>query len=125
MKVIITAINNNIDQPFNPRFGRSDYFILVETETGEWEAFENPAASARGGAGPQAVQFIAGKGVEAVVSGRYGPSAFTALEAAGIKSYIADEGTVKEVLEKFQAGKLEAVSAPTGQGLHGREPGNS
>jgi predicted Fe-Mo cluster-binding NifX family protein len=122
MKVVITAISNKIDGSFNPRFGRSDYFILVETETGAWEAFENPAASARGGAGPQAVQFIAEKGAEAVISGRYGPSAFTALEAAGIKAYIAAESTVKEVLEKFLADELESVGAPTGQGLHGAEP---
>jgi predicted Fe-Mo cluster-binding NifX family protein len=122
MKVIITAINNDIDQPFNPRFGRSDYFILFETETGEWEALKNPAASARGGAGPQAVQLIANKGAKVVISGRYGPSAYTALETAGIEAYIASEGTVKEVLDKFQAGQLKSVSAPTGQGLHGVEP---
>jgi len=122
MKVVITAISNNIEQSFNPRFGRSDYFILVETETGAWEAFENPAASARGGAGPQAVQFIADKGAEAIISGRYGPSAFTALEAAGIKAYIAAESTVKDVLDKFLADELESVGAPTGQGFHGAEP---
>ena len=122
MKVVITAISNNIEGSFNPRFGRSDYFILVETETGAWEAFDNPAASARGGAGPQAVQFIANKGAEAIISGRYGPSAFTALEAAGIKAFIAAESTVKDVLDAFLAGKLESVGAPTGQGFHGKEP---
>jgi predicted Fe-Mo cluster-binding NifX family protein len=119
MKVIISAINDKIDQAFNPRFGRSDYFILVETETKAWEALANPAASAAGGAGPQAVQFIAAKGVEAVISGRYGPSAFTALDAAGIKAYIAKQGTVSEVLEKFLADELENVNSPTGSGLHG------
>ena len=104
MKIIITATSNKIDQPFNPRFGRTDYFILVDSETREWEAFSNPAADARGGAGPQAVQFITEKGAEVVISGRYGPSAFTALEAAGIKAYIAAEGTVNEVFEKYLAG---------------------
>ena len=121
MKVIISAISNKIDQSFNPRFGRSDYFILVETETRAWEAFANPATNARGGAGPQAVQFIADKGTEAVISGRFGPSAFSALEAAGIKTYIANQGTVNEVLESFLADELEDVSAPTGNGLHGAE----
>ena len=121
MKVIITATNNNIDSPFNPRFGRSDYFILVETDTGEWEGFPNPASNARGGAGPQAVQFIADKGGEAVISGRYGPSAYTALQAAGIKAYVfTNEGTVKKALEEYNRGELELVNAPTGRGFHGR-----
>lgn len=120
MKIIITAISDKIDQPFNPRFGRSDYFILIDSETGEWQALANPAVDARGGAGPQAVQFIANQGVEAVISGRYGPSAYTALEAAGIQTFIASSGTVNEVLQKFQAGQLEQVSNATGPELHGK-----
>jgi predicted Fe-Mo cluster-binding NifX family protein len=119
MKIVISATNTDIDQAFNPRFGRCEYFILVDTETQDWEALANPAADATGGAGPQAVKFIAGRGAEAVVSGRYGPSAFTALDAAGIKAYIATDGSVKEVLDHFLADKLPCVTGPTGGGLHG------
>ena len=122
MKVIITAITDNIEQSFNPRFGRSDYFILVDTERKDWQAVQHDEASEPGGAGPQAVQFIADKGANAVISGRYGPSAFTALNAAGIEAFIAKQGTVNEVLDQFLADELESVSAPTGQGFHGAEP---
>jgi predicted Fe-Mo cluster-binding NifX family protein len=120
MKIIITATSNKIDQPFNPRFGRADYFILFDSETRKWEALPNPAADARGGAGPQAVQFIADKGAEAVISGRYGPSAFSALQAAGLQAYIAEDGTVNEVLDKFLAGELESTTTATGPELHGK-----
>ena len=65
MKIIITADGNKMDQTFNPRFGRAEYFILVDSDTQEWEAFSNPAADARGGAGPQAVQFINSKNPDA------------------------------------------------------------
>ena len=118
MKIIITANSDKIDQPFNPRFGRAEYFILVDSDTREWEAFSNPAADARGGAGPQAVQFIDRKKPEVVISGRYGPSAFTALEAAGIKAYLASSGTVSEVLQQFLDGQLEQAGAATGTGMH-------
>ena len=121
MKIIITATGDQTNQPFNPRFGRCDYFILVDSETREWEALRNPAASASGGAGPQAVQFIADRGAKAAISGRYGPSAASALKAAGIKAYIAENGTVDEVLEKFLAGELESVDTATGPSLHGKE----
>jgi predicted Fe-Mo cluster-binding NifX family protein len=121
MKIIITANGNTIDSAFNPRFGRSDYFILVDTTTNQSQGFENPAANAAGGAGPQAVQFIANKGAKAVISGRYGPSAFTALDAAGISAYVYEgQGMVRDAVEQFQAGKLEMVNAPTGRGFHGR-----
>jgi len=120
MKIIITATSAQMNQPFNPRFGRCDYFILIDSVTREWEALSNPAASASGGAGPQAVQFIADRGAKAAISGRYGPSAASALKAAGIKAYIAENGTVDEVLEKFLAGELESVDTATGPSLHGR-----
>ena len=119
MKIIITADSNKIDAPFNPRFGRADYFILVDRETKAWEAFVNPAADARGGAGPQAVQFIVNQGVDVVISGRYGPSAYTALEAVNVKAYIAKDGTVSQVLEQFLDGQLEQVSEASGPGFHG------
>jgi len=120
MKIAITALGNTMEADFSPRFGRCAYFIIVDTETQAWEALPNPAANASGGAGPQAIQFITNQGVEAVVSGRYGPNAFAALEAAGLQAYIADLGTVGEVFTKFLAGELEQVKAATGPELHGR-----
>jgi predicted Fe-Mo cluster-binding NifX family protein len=120
MKVIITASGDNIDQAFSPRFGRADYCILIDDTTRAWEAFPNPAVDARGGAGPQAVQFIADKGAEVVISGRYGPSAFGALEAAGIQAFIADRGTVSQVFEQYLAGELESTNTATGPELHGK-----
>ena len=119
MKLIITANGDKLEHPFNPRFGRADYFILIDTETQESQALANPAADARGGAGPQAVQFIANQGAEAVISGRYGPNAFSALEAAGIQAYVANDGSVQDVLKQFLAGELEQVGAATGPELHG------
>ncbi len=119
MKIIITASSNKIEQPFNPRFGRAEYFMLVDSDTHKWEAFSNPAASARGGAGPQAVQFIDSKKPDVVISGRYGPSAYAALEAAGIKAYIATDGTVSEVLKQFFDGQLEQAVGSSGPGMHG------
>lgn len=119
MKIAITASGNSIEHPFNPRFGRADHFILVDSETREWQALPNPAADARGGAGPQAVQFITRQGAQAIISGRYGPNAFSALEAANIRAYIASEGSVNEVLQQFLDGQLEQASAATGEELHG------
>ena len=119
MKIAISASGNTIESPFNPRFGRCDYFLFYDTDAEAWEAFPNPAAGARGGAGPHAAQFIINQGVEVVISGRYGPNAFTALDTAGVKSYLATAGTVLEAQGKFIAGDFEPITAPTGPELHG------
>jgi predicted Fe-Mo cluster-binding NifX family protein len=120
MNIAITASGTNLEAPFSPRFGRCDTFILIDSETREWQTLPNPAGSARGGAGPQAAQYITNQGAQVVISGRYGPSAFTALQTAGIQTYLAKSGTVNEVLEQYLAGELESTSAPTGPELHGR-----
>ena len=118
MKLAISSNDGKFDTPFSSRFGRCQYFIFVDTETREWEAKANPAVNARGGAGPQAVQFLANNSVEATITGRYGPNAFSSLDAAGIQAFEADEGTPEELLEAFLAGSLKQVNAPTGPGLH-------
>lgn len=90
----------------------------MNTDTREWESKPNPAADARGGAGPQAVQFLSDAGVEASITGRYGPNAFTTLKTAGIRAYIADAGTPEELLDRFIAGTVEEVNAATGGEMH-------
>lgn len=118
MKIAISSHDGKFVSPFSARFGRCEFFVFIDTETRAWESKANPAASARGGAGPQAVQFLSDNGVEATITGRYGPNAFTALEAAGIQAFEGDEGTPEELLDKFLAGQLKQVNAATGPELH-------
>ncbi|MFA9403595.1 MAG: NifB/NifX family molybdenum-iron cluster-binding protein [Anaerolineales bacterium] len=119
MKLAITVNTPLINSPLEHRFGRCSYFLVIETETHAWESLPNPAAEASGGAGPQAAQFLANQGVDAVVSGDYGPKAFTALASAGIQMYSVQEGQAEALLEDFLNGNLERVTESTGEQRHG------
>jgi len=119
MKLAITGGTPQFETPLERRFGRCAYFIIVDTETRAWEAFPNPAAEARGGAGTQAAQFLANQGVEAVVSGDFGPNAFTALDAANIQMYSAQEGQADTLVDDFLAERLVRVTGSTGPAHHG------
>ncbi|MGD8855638.1 MAG: NifB/NifX family molybdenum-iron cluster-binding protein, partial [Chloroflexota bacterium] len=59
----------------------------------------------------QVVQFLSDREVEATIAGRYGPTAFSALDAAGIVAYVADGGTPEELLDKFLANELVQVKS--------------
>src|SRR4030042_2085859 len=85
MKIAITATGPALDAEIDPRFGRCQYFVIVDPETMQFEAVENSSAVAGGGAGVSTAQMIVGKGVEAVLTGNCGPNAYQVLSAAGVK----------------------------------------
>lgn len=121
MKIIVTASSPDLKSNVDTRFGRGANFILVDPETLEWQAYPNPGVSASGGAGTLAAQFAANQQASAIISGDFGPNAYDALQAAGISMYLlGDCATVMEAVERYKAGGLERVDAPTSQGHHGR-----
>jgi len=124
MKLAISISGNTLDSPYDPRFGRAASFCIVDTETNKWEAFDNPALSASGGAGVQASQFLSKHGVQAAVSGAFGPNAFDTLAAAEIKMYLApgnEAHTAAEIFEMFKAGQLTKAEAAAHAGHHGAQ----
>lgn len=119
MKVAVSSSDGKVNTPFSPRFGRCEYFVILDTETGAWEAISNPGAAASGGAGATVVQFLAKQKVNVTITGKYGPTAFKALEAAGIQGYEAASGTPEELARQYLAGELKQVYAATGPSRHG------
>ena len=112
MKVAVSAVGNNLDAQLDPRFGRCQYFIFVDTESMEFDAVPNESANAMGGAGIQAAQNVANMKAEVVLTGNMGPNAFQTLSAAGVKIFIGVTGTVKDAVEKFKADELKGTPAP-------------
>jgi predicted Fe-Mo cluster-binding NifX family protein len=119
MKIAISANSGDPDAAFSARFGRCRCFLVADPDLEDWQEVENPAIDAQGGAGTQVVQHLANLGVGAVISGRYGPNAYEALQAAGMDAYLADSGSPRQLLVDCQAGRLKPASGPTGRGFHG------
>jgi predicted Fe-Mo cluster-binding NifX family protein len=110
----------DLDAAIDPRFGRGAYFLVVDGETMTWQAEPNAGVNASGGAGVQAAQFAVNQKVEAVISGDFGPNAFSALNAAGLPMYLLGTGkTARDVVADFKAGRLQQVGAATQAGHHG------
>jgi predicted Fe-Mo cluster-binding NifX family protein len=113
MKICVTAMAGDLNAQIDPRFGRSQYFVIVDSDTLAFEALPNEAMNAPGGAGIQAAQAMVNKGVDAVISGNMGPNAFQVLSTAGVKIATGAYGTVKEAVELYKSGKLSETSAST------------
>ena len=113
MKIVVSANGADMDAPASSVFGRCPVYIFVDTETGAYEAVENPAANAAGGAGIQAAQFVIDRGAKAVVTGRVGPKALDVLQAAGVLLHLVTEGSVRAAVDQFKADKGQVASEAT------------
>jgi predicted Fe-Mo cluster-binding NifX family protein len=123
LKVCLSSTADNLDGQLDPRFGRCAYLLIVDTDTLQFEAISNTASAATGGAGIQAAQTIINKKVKAVITGNIGPNAFKALSAAGIEVLIVAPEKIRDIIEKFQSGKLKNTAAPTVEGHAGTQHG--
>ncbi|MBN1554098.1 MAG: NifB/NifX family molybdenum-iron cluster-binding protein [Phycisphaerae bacterium] len=112
MKIAVTATEPSLDAKVEPRFGRCPYFLIVDSDTLEFEAVENPNVMLGGGAGIQSAQMIAQKGATHVLTGNCGPNAHQTLSAAGIRVMIGCSGVIRDVVEQFKNGQLQAADQP-------------
>ena len=113
MKICITAEADNLDAQVDMRFGRCQYFIIVDPKTQEFEAVQNPNITAMGGAGVQSGQLVAGRNVKAVLTGNVGPNAFQTLQASGVEIITGVSGKVKDAIENYNKGELKPTQGPS------------
>lgn len=123
MKIAVSAAGNTLDAPVDPRFGRCANFLIVDTDNSTFEAFGNDAGALGGGAGIQAAQFVASKGVSGVVTGNVGPNAMRTLSAAGVKVYTGATGSVADAVKAFNEGKLSGTNGATVEDHYGMQGG--
>jgi len=107
MKIGVTSTGKDLNAQVDPRFGRCQYFLIIDSETMNFEIIPNESAMASGGAGIQAAQMIAKTGTKVVLTGNVGPNAFQTLSAAGIKVVTGVDGTVKDAIERYKQGELK------------------
>ena len=119
MKVAITTTGEDLSGPVEPHFGRCPRFIVVDSETMDFEVVQNTAVSSAHGAGIAAAQLVASRGVKAVLTGNVGPNAYSALSSAGIKIVTGVSRTVGDAVKRFSSGELQSISGPTVGGHFG------
>ena len=117
MKLIVPVENKSLDAPVCPSFGRTPLYVLFDTENGNHEFLDNAAAASQGGAGIKAAQMLVDSGAAAIITYRCGENAAQVLNAAGVKMYKAQDGSVKDNIAAFKEGKLSLLTE-THPGFH-------
>jgi len=99
----------------DPRFGRCEYLLFVDTNNMNVDAWANEYKDMSGGAGTQTASFVAAKGVRAVLTGSCRPKAMDVLRSENIEVYTAQTGIVQQVAELFNKGNFTATTVGNSQ----------
>lgn len=124
MKLILPVESESLDAPVCPSFGRTPLFAWFDTEQGTHGFIDNQAAAGQGGAGIKAAQLLADNGAEVLITCRCGENAAEVLNSAGIQMFKAQNGSVAQNIEAYQAGKLSLLTE-IHAGFHHHGGGNS
>ncbi len=109
MKIVFTAKGSNMDAVMDPRFGRTEYFVIFDEDTKSVESFDNSSIEGDAhGAGPKTAQKLAEYGADVLITGNGpGGNAATVIKTTGTEVYIgAGEMTVKEAYKAYKDGIL-------------------
>lgn len=112
MKISVTSAGPTLDDNVEARFGRCPYFLIIDTETMQYEAIENPNIALGGGASIQSAQLMSEKGVTAVLTGNCGPNAFNVFGQSGVQVIVGVSGPVRSAVEQFKTGAFSSASGP-------------
>jgi predicted Fe-Mo cluster-binding NifX family protein len=107
MKIALSATAPGLDAEVDPRFGRCQYFVIVDPQSMEFEALDNSNAMA------------------AVLTGNCGPNAYQTLSAAGIQVITGVSGRIKDAIEAYKTGKLQPSAQPSVDDHYGMGMGSS
>jgi predicted Fe-Mo cluster-binding NifX family protein len=85
MLIAVTSSGDSLDSLVNEKFGRCQYFLIVDPDTMKFEAVPNIAENMQGGAGPKAAEILINRDVKILLTGHVGDKAEEALKRGIIK----------------------------------------
>lgn len=110
MKIAFTAQGTEWNSKIDPRFGRTDYLLVYNTDNEQLISYDNRHIEKEAhGAGPKTAKLIYDTGADILITGNGpGENAALALEKAGVKIYTgADNMQIKEAMEAFNNNMLK------------------
>ncbi|MFO7800961.1 MAG: NifB/NifX family molybdenum-iron cluster-binding protein [Desulfovermiculus sp.] len=126
MKIAVSSKGQNLQDAFEPSFGRSPGFVVYDTQAQTSSYIDNSKnQNLPQGAGIQTAQTITASGVDAIISGQIGPKALEALSHAQVKLFASSASTVQEAIQAWERNELQPIAAASsgqssgGQGLGG------
>jgi len=110
MRIALTADGTEKTSPVDTRFGRAKWIIVLDTDTGQLEVYDNEVnLTLPQGVGIQTGQNIVNLDVDAIITGNVGPNVYKTLAVTDIRVFLSFGETVEEAVAAFERGELQEV----------------
>lgn len=112
MRVAVPSTGDDLGSDVDARFGRAQKFLIVDTETMNFESIENAQnLNLPQGAGIQSAQNVIQHKPDVVLTGNCGPKAFQVFRAAGIQVVVGVSGKIQEAVHAYMNGQYASASS--------------
>ena len=111
MKIAVSCLGRTLEDSLDKQFGRTDNFLVVDTDTLLFTVIDNAAQANTGGAGIAAAQLVIDSGADVIITGQLGPNALEVLNNTDIGLYQGISGTVYENIVAFNQKKLTQIAS--------------
>ncbi len=101
MRIAVPVSAPSKEALMDEKFGRAQWFLIYDSQSGRYEVVENPGFEASSGAGPAAVQTLRNHSVDVLLAENIGPKAKDLLAVAGIKAYEDYSGRGEDAIREF------------------------
>lgn len=109
MKLCIPSMGNKgLDEAVGEHFGRVPNYTVFETETEEVTIMDNTSEHMGGSGFP--AEILAKAGIDTMLCGGLGRRAISMFEGSGVMVFVGATGTVRETIDKWKAGQLQAAT---------------
>lgn len=109
MIITIAADKNNLESNVAKRFGHAEYYLLYNSENGQYESMINTDHDHT----HSVLYTLLDKGSNVFIVGNVGPHAFDIIKNKNTKVFLARRMAVKEALDKYAAGELAELLEPS------------
>jgi predicted Fe-Mo cluster-binding NifX family protein len=107
-KYLVASSGDTLDSKVSRRFGHSAFFLIVNPDTMEFKA-----APGVGDEESQPVGNLLYTGINKVIVGNIGPSAFDEIISSGSTVYLCRNMSVSEAMKKVKSGDVPVLKEPT------------
>ena len=112
MKIVFTSQGNNWESKIDSRFGRTDFIVLFDDETKDFQAIDNTAINNEAhGAGTATAQKVYELKPDVIITGNGpGENAANALKHSNVKIFVnAHDMTLIQAYNQYLEGKLSEL----------------